>query len=117
MLPTVPAQQLPANVALIPAQLDLSHLTDIHQSETPVAPDQLDLSNLAETPAIAKGNREGKVPTTMFGRLVLEKWHRDIIVSLISQHFRDKKSTTSQREEFDIVKGKGTEALHGLMSH
>lgn len=30
-----------------------------------------------------------------------------MIVSLIAQHFRDKKSTIGQREEFDIVKGKG----------
>lgn len=31
-----------------------------------------------------------------------------MIVSLIAQHFRDKRSKTGQREEFDIVKGKGT---------
>lgn len=42
-----------------------------------------------------------------FDRLVLEKGHHSMIVSLIAQHFRDKKSTIGQREEFDIVKGKG----------
>jgi len=71
--------------------LDLSHLTDIH-------------------PPAATADRDpqdNKEPATAFDRLVLEKGHRPMIVSLIAQHFRDKKSTTGQREEFDIVKGKG----------
>ena len=46
-------------------------------------------------------------PTLAFNRLVLEKGHHSMIVSLIAQHFRDKKSATGHREEFDIVKGKG----------
>jgi hypothetical protein len=46
-------------------------------------------------------------PKEAFDRLVLEEGHSSMIVSLIAQHFRDKKSTTGKREEFDIVRGKG----------
>ena len=54
-------------------------------------------------------NDEGQNrPVTAFDRLVLEKGHRPMIVSLISQHFRDKKSAASGMEQFDIVKGKGS---------
>lgn len=31
-----------------------------------------------------------------------------MIVSLVAQHFRDKKSSSGQQQQFDIVKGKGT---------
>ncbi|OMP88708.1 ATPase family AAA domain-containing protein 3B [Diplodia seriata] len=52
--------------------------------------------------------RQGEKGTlTAFDRLVLEKGHRDMIVSLVSQHFRDKESRTGKREDFDIVQGKG----------
>lgn len=46
-------------------------------------------------------------PSTALDRLVLEEGHRNMIVSLISQHFREKASSRSRIEEFDIVKGKG----------
>ncbi|KAF7556377.1 hypothetical protein G7Z17_g1416 [Cylindrodendrum hubeiense] len=48
-----------------------------------------------------------KEPTTAFDRLVLEKGHKDMIISLISQHFRDRASKRGQTEQVDIVKGKG----------
>lgn len=48
-------------------------------------------------------------PKSAFDRLVLEAGHGSMIVSLIAQHFRDKKSTTGKREEFDIVRGKGND--------
>lgn len=51
--------------------------------------------------------RKEHEPSLVFNRLVLEKGHRSMVVSLIAQHFRDKKSITGQREEFDLVKGKG----------
>lgn len=54
-----------------------------------------------------KGDKKKKGPVTAFDRLVLEEGHRPMIVSLISQHFRDKKSATGHMEHFDIVKGKG----------
>jgi hypothetical protein len=81
----------------IPAKLDLSHLTDVHLPAAEGDKDQ-------------QGGTEEKKSTTAFDRLVLEEWHRPMILALIAQHFRDKKSTVGQREEFDIVKGKGTGA-------
>ncbi|KAK3983791.1 hypothetical protein QBC44DRAFT_386245 [Cladorrhinum sp. PSN332] len=47
------------------------------------------------------------LPVTAFDRLVLEKGHRPMIESLVSQHFRNRESATGQREQADIVKGKG----------
>ncbi|KAH6617425.1 hypothetical protein F5144DRAFT_596448 [Chaetomium tenue] len=76
------------------AKLDLSYLTDVH---LPAAEGDKDRQG---------GTEEKK--TTSFDRLVLEEWHRPMILALIAQHFRDKKSTGGQREEFDVVKGKGT---------
>ena len=79
-----------ADIALILAKLDLSYLTDVRTQERP-----------------ASASPKKKEPATAFDRLVLEKGHEPMIVSLIAQHFRDKKSSTGHREEFDIVKGKG----------
>ena len=89
-----------ADAARLPAKLDLSHLTDVHLPAAEGEKDQ-------------QGGTENK-STTAFDRLVLEEWHRPTILALIAQHFRDKKSTVGQREEFDIVKGKGTSALARL---
>lgn len=63
----------------------------------------------ATTPGKDVSERGGKKtePAPTLDRLVLEEGHHSMIVSLIAQHFRDKKSTTGQREEFDLVKGKG----------
>ncbi|OAG06722.1 uncharacterized protein CC84DRAFT_1142712 [Paraphaeosphaeria sporulosa] len=80
------------------AKLDLTHLTEIHDEES-----------IANSNSTSKGGR-GQNPTPTkgaFDRLVLEEGHSSMIVSLIAQHFRDKKSTTGKREEFDIVRGKG----------
>ncbi|KAJ4303432.1 hypothetical protein N0V90_002326 [Kalmusia sp. IMI 367209] len=57
------------------------------------------------------GNEMQPESKLVFDRLVLEEGHYSMIVSLIAQHFRDKKSTTGQREEFDIVKGQGNANL------
>lgn len=45
---------------------------------------------------------------TAFGRLVLEKGHKNMIVSLITQHFRDKGVKGAHMEQVDIIRGKGT---------
>ncbi|KLU91598.1 hypothetical protein MAPG_10116 [Magnaporthiopsis poae ATCC 64411] len=76
------------------AKLDISHLADVYLPAAEKGKDQ-------------QGGTEENRSTTAFDRLVLEEWHRPVILSLIAQHFRDKKSTVGQREEFDIVKGKG----------
>ncbi|EMD86517.1 hypothetical protein COCC4DRAFT_166974 [Bipolaris maydis ATCC 48331] len=83
------------------AKLDLSHLTEVHPQEAASM-----TSNIAGKDT-SHQQREEDEPSSVFDRLVLEKGHHTMIVSLIAQHFRDKKSTTGQREEFDLVKGKG----------
>ena len=72
---------------MLSAKLDLSYLTDVNQE--------------------TNEDGEPQDDKTAFDRLVLEDGHASMIVSLISQHFRDKKSATAQGEQFDIVKGKG----------
>jgi len=43
-----------------------------------------------------------------FHQLVLPKGHKDIILSLIAQHYRDKESSAGETEQVDIIRGKGT---------
>lgn len=84
------------------AKLDLTYLNDVHTPEQPI------VSNLTlNRDGAQEGTEQSKLPKSAFDRLVLEKGHHSMIVSLIAQHFRDKKSTSGHREEFDIVKGKG----------
>ncbi|KAL5332560.1 hypothetical protein BJX70DRAFT_126803 [Aspergillus crustosus] len=80
------------------AKLDLSYLTEVH----PPSPTSTDKAT-----ADATGTQEAAQPATTFSRLVLNEKHKHMIVSLIAQHFRDKKSTSGQREQVDIVRGKG----------
>lgn len=42
-----------------------------------------------------------------FGQLVLPQGHKKMVLSLISQHFRNKGSQESDDKEMDIVRGKG----------
>ena len=53
-------------------------------------------------PEIKKKKRD-----TAFEQLVLPRGHKDMLGSLISQHFRDKKSEAADNEQRDIVRGKG----------
>lgn len=46
-----------------------------------------------------------------FDRLVLQKSHKNIVVSLVAQHYRDKKSREDTNEQVDIVRGKGRHIL------
>ncbi|KAF2438728.1 hypothetical protein P171DRAFT_397831, partial [Karstenula rhodostoma CBS 690.94] len=81
------------------AKLDLTHLSEVHTEE----------ESIAKASALNKDGAEKSLTESKgaFDRLVLEEGHSSMIVSLIAQHFRDKKSTTGKREEFDIVRGKG----------
>ncbi|KAK4075682.1 hypothetical protein Trihar35433_2242 [Trichoderma harzianum] len=79
------------------AKLDLTYMTAIHAPEASAV--------LAEERA--RNITDNKKPKTAFDRLVIEKEHRSMIVSLVAQHFRDKKSSSGQQQQFDIVKGKG----------
>ncbi|KAF6836635.1 hypothetical protein CMUS01_05339 [Colletotrichum musicola] len=80
------------------AKLDLSFLTEANLPET---------SNVSDAGKDVEETKNKKRPVTAFDRLVLDNRHRRLIVSLVSQHFRDKESKTGRSEEFDIVKGKG----------
>ena len=42
-----------------------------------------------------------------FDQLVLPPGHKDMVLSLIAQHFRDKESAARSAEQVDIVRGKG----------
>lgn len=117
------------------AQLDLTHLkkpqTTSIRSEAAVQPTLVDpngaaaggpLARDADVPAvnIAGQNRPPTVhatepishlkpdgqPKTAFDHLVLPPGHKDMVLSLIAQHFRDKESKENQ--QVDIVSGKGT---------
>ncbi|KAH8810789.1 hypothetical protein F5884DRAFT_260292 [Xylogone sp. PMI_703] len=81
------------------ARLDLSYLTDTYPSET------FPLTTRDDNKQSNQANR--KKPLTAFDRLVLEDGHQSMIISLITQHFRDKNSKAGQGEQVDIVKGKG----------
>ncbi|OTA05215.1 hypothetical protein A9Z42_0058590 [Trichoderma parareesei] len=79
------------------AKLDLTYMTAIH------APDVENVLADEQT----RGTTANKKRKTAFDSLVIKKEHRSMIVSLVAQHFRDKKSTSGHQQQFDIVKGKG----------
>ncbi|RKL35219.1 hypothetical protein BFJ70_g8076 [Fusarium oxysporum] len=76
------------------AQLDLTHLT--HFTDT------VDDSS-------AGNDDETEDDKTAFGRLVLPPGHKNMVLSLISQHFRNKAAQRDKDrdEQVDIVRGKG----------
>ncbi|RGP78967.1 hypothetical protein FLONG3_2873 [Fusarium longipes] len=76
------------------AELDLAHLTNITDSTE-------------DTPTV--NDDETEDDKTAFGQLVLPPGHKKMVLSLISQHFRNK-ATQREREkdeQVDIVRGKG----------
>ncbi|CAI6334350.1 unnamed protein product [Periconia digitata] len=83
------------------AKLDLSYLNDVALPKFPPSTNTNVELNLKTV------KQKDEDTSLTLNRLVLEKGHHSMIVSLIAQHFRDKRSTTGQREEFDLVKGKG----------
>lgn len=84
------------------AQLDIDHLFELYD------PGQLGLDGSASDTENSAGIRNRRpAQVQAFDRLVLQDGHRDMIVSLITQHFRDKAVAMASREQVDIVKGKG----------
>ncbi|KAI1804748.1 hypothetical protein F4811DRAFT_552621 [Daldinia bambusicola] len=71
---------------------------------------QLDLTYLSEVQPLETGdegersNQDPEQPKTVFDQLVLPDKHKDMILSLVTQHFRDKEGYKGQA---DIVRGKG----------
>jgi hypothetical protein len=77
---------------------------------------KLDLTYL-EYVSSNKGNDGGQEKTskprkTAFDQLVMEESHKNVILSLITQHFRNKESATAANEQVDIVRGKGITRLY-----
>lgn len=64
---------------------------------------QLDLTNLRYE------NRDLRKSTlSAFDRLELPDGHRDMVRSLVTQHFRDRKTAKVRDDRTDVVRGKGT---------
>lgn len=74
------------------AELDLEYLTDVRACKSDEG---------GETP--------GKSDQGAFAQLVLPPGHKKMVLSLISQHFRNKglSDASQDSEQLDIVRGKG----------
>ncbi|PON27686.1 hypothetical protein TGAM01_v203453 [Trichoderma gamsii] len=98
----------PPSVALFPRlfsemQMGSTEEPDFSDEDGLLCPIEcLDLFYAAENGETAFERKD-----TAFGRLVLEDGHKKMIVSLITQHFRDKEVKGSQTEQVDIIRGKG----------
>ncbi|KAH6964878.1 hypothetical protein EDB82DRAFT_419925, partial [Fusarium venenatum] len=75
------------------AKLDLAHLTHVTDSAE-------------DAPTVDDETEDDK---TAFGQLVLPSGHKKMVLSLISQHFRNKETQRERDkdEQVDIVRGKG----------
>ncbi|KUI60967.1 Protein MSP1 [Cytospora mali] len=75
------------------AEFDLTYLTEVTSG--------------AEASDTTDDDEADEDDRSAFGRLVLPKGHKDMVLSLISQHFRNKESQKHKDEQVDIVRGKG----------
>lgn len=73
--------------------MDLTYLSEIQPSGTKDEGDE-------------KSGEGPKEPKTAFDQLVLPDGHKDVILSLVTQHFRDKELAVNN-DQGDIVRGKG----------
>jgi hypothetical protein len=91
-----PRTKATANDLSFVAKLDLAYITETYRPELPAA--------------VTQGNGgqdvKEKKKKTAFDRLVLEEGHKPMILSLIAQHFRDKKAKAGQTDQFDTIKAK-----------
>ena len=74
------------------AQLDVTHLSYLNP-----------IDNSGEVYGGARENTGEKA----FDQLVLPRGHKELVVSLISQHFRNKDSVARDKKQIDIIRGKG----------
>lgn len=79
------------------AELDLEYLSDVPTSGIDAGLADLDVD---------EGSQSGA-----FGQLVLPQGHKKMVLSLISQHFRNKQSPESNDENPDLVRGKGKSTM------
>ena len=82
-------------LTLFIAQLDLSYLISVNNSTVEDNINENDESD------------DDEDDKTAFGRLVLPRGHKKMVLSLIAQHFRNKESQQDKDEQVDIVRGKG----------
>lgn len=90
--------------------MDLKHLTPL----TPGGRNR----NIGDT-ILAGGNVTGSpvaTAETTLDQLVLPPGHKNIVKSLISQHFQDKATGRYEAEEKDLVRGKGKVPPYGYHS-
>ena len=72
----------------VAAELDLTYMEDASESDTRV-------------------HENEEVAQPAFEQLVLPDGHKNIVLSLISQHYRNRDSGRRSIEQSDIVRGKG----------
>ena len=82
-----------ANNEILTAQLEVSFLSHVNPERGAGGHDETPQSAL-EKP---------------FDQLVLPRGHKELVVSLISQHFRNKESAALRKKQTDIIRGKGNQ--------
>jgi hypothetical protein len=107
--------------AWLTAKLDLTYLSPIgskSSSESEGDGESVDVKedeDIQEGEDVQEGKNGERAPKTAktknrdtaFDQLVLPKGHKKIVLSLIAQHFQEKRSRKTENEETDIVRGKG----------
>lgn len=80
------------------AELDLTYMEDAAENEE-------------------KSNKSTATPQSAFEQLVLPEGHKNIVLSLISQHYRNKDSGRRSIDQSDIVRGKGKKNTISLLKN
>jgi hypothetical protein len=82
-----------------------SFIDDIlHRHSTNKLLARLDLEHITEVAVLGKDKG--------FDQLVLPPGHKDMVKSMIRQHFRDKSFIQDDRDQTDVVRGKGIGVHH-----
>jgi hypothetical protein len=69
---------------------------------------ELDLTYMEDaTDSDDQSHENGDVPQPAFDQLVLPDGHKNIVLSLISQHYRNRDTGRRSIDQSDIVRGKG----------
>lgn len=97
------------------AKLDLTYLSPINSNSTEKAKQEGE-EGKNEKREEDEGDSIGATKTA-FDQLILPDGHREMVLSLIAQHFRDKDSAKSEKEQVDLVRGKGKTPEHCFSSN
>ena len=92
------------------AKLDLTYLSPIGSSNEEQI--NADVKLRAESGDGEGTKSQEKRSDRVFDQLVLPPGHKEMVLSLIAQHFRDKESAMADKEQIDIVRGKGKKYRH-----